>query len=268
MSKSLMPKKYFKIIQFIFILVCLINVVNSGFTDESMKSTLVAGVGVGTFTIMIFILIGIIICIAGLAFPNPGLFVFIGILLPLIVFIFFAFCPTESVEKKKDTSENTTINIYIIARVTHFVVMFLLCAGLIGPAFILWGMQIIPQRVDSSSQRVFYDENYLEAIEKQKKRKYNLEETDVLLPQRLPLGINRRNNNKNNFIRSTQSNQNTSLIQNNSQNNNISNNLIDNTNAENSNEFPQPILPRAADRNELNENRKKFTGLIRRKAPK
>jgi len=55
--------------------------------------------------IMIFILIGIIICIAGLAFPNPGLFVFIGILLPLIVFIFFAFCPTESVEKKKDTSE-------------------------------------------------------------------------------------------------------------------------------------------------------------------
>ena len=267
MSKNLISKKHFKIIQFIFILACLINFVNSAFTEDSMKATLIAGVGIGTFAIMIAIVIGIGICIFGLAFPNPGLFVFIGILIPVIVFIFFAFCPTESVNKNQDPSENTTVNVYIVARVTHFVIMFVLLAGLLGPAFILWGMQIIPQRVDSSSQRDFYDDNYLEAIEKQKKRKYNLEETDVLLPQRLPLGINRRNNNKNNFIRNSQNNQNSSLIQNNSQNN-ASNNLIDNINGENSNEFPQPILPRAANRNELNENRKKFTGLIRRKAPK
>ena len=149
--------------------------------------------------------------------------------------------------------------------------MLLLFLGLLAPAFILWGTQIIPQRVDSSSQRDLIDDNYLEAIEKQKKRKYNMEETDALIPQRLPLGINKRNRGSG-LKRNNISIQNNSLIQNTSQNN-ISNNLIDKTNVENTennnnNEFPTPILPRATHKNELNENRKKFTGFIRRKEPK
>lgn len=271
MSKNFLPKKYFKIIQLIFIFSCLINLVNSTYTEESMKPTLIFGLGVGTFVVILFVGIGALICIIGLAFPNPGLFVFIGIALPFIVFIFVAFCPKESISKEEDSADNKAVNYYIIARVTHFVIMLLLFLGLLAPAFILWGTQIIPQRVDSSSQRDLIDDNYLEAIEKQKKRKYNMEETDALIPQRLPLGINKRNRGSG-LKRNNISIQNNSLIQNTSQNN-ISNNLIDKTNVENTennnnNEFPTPILPRATHKNELNENRKKFTGFIRRKEPK
>ena len=139
----------------------------------------------------------------------------------------------------------------------HFLIMLLLFLGLLGPAFIKWNMIILPQRVDSSSQKDLYDEKYLEAIEKQKRRKYYMEENDSLLPQRLPLS----NNRKNNFVRN---NQNESLIQNSQ--NNISNNLIDNNlDNSNSNELPRAILPRVTKKNEFNENRRKFGGFIRKK---
>ena len=88
-----------------------------------------------------------------------------------------------------------------------------------------------------------------------------MEETDYLLNQRLPLGINKRGLNLN---RNIQNNHSSSLIQNNSQNN-ISNNLIDNTNLDNNNEFPRPILPSTTKRNEFMENKKKFKGFKRKK---
>ena len=255
----LISKKSYKIVQLFFLLSCLINIVNSEFTDESMKASLVFGLGIGTFVVIICIGIGIIVCLFGLAFPFPGLFIFIGMVLPLIAFIFFSFCPTKSEKEDDNKNENHNKNVYIVARWIHFLVMVLLFLGLLAPAFIMWGINVIPQRVDSSSQKDLYDERYLEAIEKQKKRKYNLEETDILLPSNR-LGMNKK---RNVFTRNTQNSiNNNSLI--NSQNN-ISNNLIDNTNAENSNEFPRPILPRSTKRNEFNENRKKFTGFIRKK---
>ena len=198
--KVLISKKNFKILQLFFILSCLINIVNCEFTDESMKASIVFGLGIGTFVVIICIAIGIIVCLFGLAFPYPGLFIFIGIVLPLIAFIFFAFCPTKSEKEDDNQNENHNKNVYIVARWIHFLVMVLLFLGLLAPAFTMWGINVIPQRVDSSSQKDLFDEKYLEAIEKQKKRKYNLEETDILLPNNR-LGMNKK---RNVFARNTQ----------------------------------------------------------------
>ena len=265
-STNFFPKKLFKNVQLTFILSFLINLVKSdsgNYTEESMKSNIIPGLGLGygTFFVIFAIVIGILLMIFGLAFTSPGLFVFIGIAIPAIVFIFVICCP--SYDDTKETKNGLKRNNYIVARWFHFLVMLILFFGLLAPAFSKWNINIIPQRVDSSSQKDFYDEKYMEAIEKQKKRKYNMEETDFSLPQRLPLGINRK---RNNFTRTIPNSQSNSLIQNNSQNN-ISNNLIDNTNIENSNsnELPRPILPSTTKRNEFNENRKKFTGFVRKK---
>ena len=253
-------KKYLKISQFIFFFTCLFNLVNSQeFTNESMEVTPVLGIGAGTLAVIVGIVIGVIVCILGLAFPNPGLFVFIGIVIPLVILAFVSLCPREGDKKEVQKWENTKKNYYIIARWVHFLLMLLLFFGLLGPFFMKWSITIIPQRIDSSSEKDLYDDKYLEAIEKQKKRKYNMEETDALLSQKLPLGINRR---KNIFNRNVNNTQNNNLIQNDSHNN-ISNNLIDNS--ENSNEVPRPILPKTIKRNEFNENRKKFTGFVRKK---
>ena len=246
-------KKYLKISQFIFFFTCLFNLVNSQeFTNESMEVTPVLGLGAGTLAVIVGIVIGVIVCILGLAFPNPGLFVFIGIVIPLVILAFVSLCPREGDKKEVQKWENTKKNYYIIARWVHFLLMLLLFLGLLGPFFMKWSITIIPQRVDSSSEKDFYDDKYLEAIEKQKKRKYNMEETNTLLP----LGINRR------IKRNVNNTQNNNLIQNDSHNN-ISNNLIDNS--ENSNEFPRPILPKTTKRNEFNENRRKFGGFTRKK---
>ena len=246
-------KKCQKILQIFFVFIILINLVKSEFTKESMEAKTIGGLGIGTLIVIIFMALGVVICIFGLATTTPALFVFLGILLPLIFFIFFAFCPRELDSQGSNSWENTKRNYYIIARWMHFLIMLLLFLGLIGPAFIKLNMVILPQRVDSSSQKDLYDEKYLEAIEKQKRRKYYMEEND----QRLPLSTNR----KNNFVRN---NQNESLIQNSQ--NNISNNLIDNNlDNSNSNELPRAIFPRATKRNEFNENRRKFGGFIRKK---
>ena len=263
---SYIQKKIFKITQILFLLNCLLGIIKSEdelFTKESMEVKTYLGLGLGTLIVIIAMAIGVCIMILGLAFSTPGLFVFLGILFPLIFFIFFVFCPKESDTKQVEYWENKKINIYIIPRFIHFLFMALLFLGLLAPAFMKWNITIVPQKVDSSSQKDFYDEKYMEALEKQRKRKYNMEETDVSLPQRLPLSMNKRNNN----LKRNINNQSNSLIQNNSQNN-ISNNLIDNTNIENSNEFPRPILPSTTKRNEFNENRKKFTGFIRKKDKK
>ena len=259
--KISISKKYLRITQFIFILSCLFNLSNSQeYTNESMAVTPVLGLGGGTLAVIVAIAIGVVVCIFGLAFPNPGLFVFIGIVIPVVVFIFVIACPRVSDKKEVEYWNNSRKNNYIVARWFHFLVMLILFLGLFVPFFLKWNITIIPQRVDSSSQKDFYDDNYLEQIEKQKKRKYNLEETDILLPRKLPLGINRRKNNLNKNISNIQNS--TSLIQDNSQNN-ISNNLIDNN--ENSQVNIRPILPSTTKRNEFNENRKKFTGFIRKK---
>lgn len=263
---SYFSKKIFKITQLLFFLSCLMGLVKSEeevFTKESMEVHTYGGLGIGTLLVIIAMAIGVCIMILGLAFSTPGLFVFIGILFPLIIFIFVVACPKESDSKQIEYWENKKKNNYIVARFCHFLFMGVLFLALLGPAFLKWSITVIPQKVDSSSQKDFYDEKYMEALDKQRKRKYNMEETDISLPQRLPLSMGKRKNILNRNI----NNQSNSLIQNNSQNN-ISNNLIDNTNIENSNEFPRPILPSTTKRNELNENRKKFTGFIRKKDKK
>ena len=257
MSNISISKKYFKYLQFIFILLLLFNFIKSqDYTEESMKADLVPGTGLGkgTFAVIIFVAVGVVICILGLAFPFPPLFIFIGFALPIIVLLFVAFCPKEDLNKEIQDNMNPKKNLYIVARWFHFLIMLILFLGLLGPAFMKWSITIIPQRVDSSSNKDLYDEKYLESIEIQKKRKYNLEENDLLLPNnKLPMSLNR--NRRNNFVRRNQNTSDNALIQ--SSSNNISNNLIDNSNAENSNDMNRNVLPRKTE-NKFANDRKKF----------
>ena len=223
-----------------------------------MAVNTIFGIGWGTFFVIVGIALGVVVMIFGLAFPNPGLFVFIGLLIPTVIFVFVIACPKEGEKKEVQSWENDSKNYYIIARWAHFIVMLAFLGFLIVPFIIKWGISVIPQRVDSSSHKDFYDDRYLELIEKQKKKKYNLEESDALLPKGLSL-------NKKKFQRNISNNQNSNnLIQNNSQSN-ISNNMIDNSIPENNNENPISILPRTIKKNEFNENKKKFKGFKRKK---
>ena len=247
-------RKCSKYIQIIFILSCVISMIKSDgiYTEESMRvDKFVGGLGIGTFIVVVGIALGIVVMILGLAFPNPALFVLIGALIPTILFLIVIYLPRESDTKEVLENENDKKNLYMIARYLHFILMALLFLGLLGPAFIKWGITIIPQRVDSTSQRDFYDDKYLEKIEIQKKRKYNLEENEALLQDRLPLNLNR--NRRNNFIRNNQNTSNNLINDSNSQNNN----LVDNTNGENSSEMNRNILPKKS-KNRFNKDKEKY----------
>jgi len=250
MSYFSISKKYFKIAQIIFLLSCLISFINceGSYTAESMEVVPAAGVGGGTLAVMIFIVVGIIIMILGLAFPNPGIFILVGILLPLLVFVICAFSPRKDISDEEKSNENHHKNPYIISRSLYFGFMGLFFLGLLGPAFMKWSINIMPQKIDSSPQDDSYDEKYLNELIKQKNRKYQTEETETLLP------INRR---RNNYLKNETNLNNNSLIQNTQ--NNISNNLIDNSNQEKNNEDQLPVLPRYNNnKNDFKENKRKF----------
>lgn len=256
-------RKYSKYTQILFILSCLLYMIKSDgvYTEESMRvDNLVFGLGVGTFIVIVGIALGILVMVLGLAFPNPALFVVIGALIPVLLFLIVFSLPRQSDSKEVQDYENDSKNYYMIARYIHFILMALLFLGLLGPAFMKWGITIIPQRVDSTSQRDFYDDKYLEKIEIQKKRKYNLEESEALLHDRLPLNLNR--NKRNNFVRNNQNTSNNLINDSNSQNNNISNNLVDNSNGENSNEMNRNILPKKS-KNKFNKDKEKY-GVFKR----
>lgn len=252
MSNSI-SRKYSKYIQILFILSCIISMIKSDgvYTEESMEVKLYLGLGLGTLIVVIGIAIGILVMILGLAFPNPALFVLIGALIPVILFLIVAFLPRESDKKEVLANVNDKTNYYMIARYLHFVLMLVLFLGLLGPGFMKWGITIIPQRVDSTSQRDFYDDKYLEKIDIQKKRKYNLEENERLLQDRLPLNLNK--NRRNNFVRNNQNTSNNLINDSNSQNNN----LVDNTNGENSSDLNRNILPKKS-KNKFNKDKEKY----------
>ena len=246
MSFISLSKKNSKFFQIIFLISCLISLIEC---QETHNSKYIKYIGYGIWAIIVALAIGIILMIFGLATNIPGIFVFIGMALPVIVGIFVFFCPKtdDSGEKEEDMRKNY----YIIARWMHFLVLLIFFILLIVPAFMKWNINIIPQRVYSISESDIFDEKYLEAIEKQKKRKYNLEETEVLFPS---LSINKsrkkliRNNNR---IDSDLKNNDTTI-----KSNNIDENIID---EDKKDDAPSSILPKVSTKkNELNENRKKF----------
>jgi len=240
LNKSI-SKTHSKFIQFLFIISCLLCLINCQ-ENDSEKKGLIFDIGKGTFAIIIFIALGVLICIFGLAFSSPGIFVFIGILLPLIAFIFCIALPREDKNKQK---ENEIRNNYIIARWVYFTFMLLFFLGLFVPAFFKWNITVIPQRVNSNAMKDTYDEKYLEDLEKQKKRKYNLE-NDIFEDERLPLSSKKKK--RSNFIERDDDDDNNN------------NNRIDN-NLDQSGNLP---IGRIKKKNEINDNRKKFKGFKRK----
>ena len=233
-------KGYSKLIQVIYIISCLISIIQcqSGEADDKNRSDLIAGMGQGTFAVLISIIIGIIICIFGLAFSSPGLFVFIGILIPLLVFIICTFLPSGRTDEKSD-SDNTHRDTYVVALWIHFIVMLVLFIGLFLPIFLKLNITVIPQKVNSTTMKDSYDDKYLEDLEKQKKRRYNLENENLDEEEKLPLSSNKKK--KNTFIRIDKDD-------------NVNNNLFEN-NLDDDNELP---MARIKTKDEFNENRSKF----------
>ena len=245
--KNSFTKNIINLIQTIFILSCLISLINCAEGDltkseENSRSNLLWGMGKGTVAVIIFIAIGIIICILGLAFSSPGLFVFIGILLPLLVFIICISLPTgDDKDEEEDIYKNGHHDNFMVARWLYFLVMLLVFIGLILAGFIKWNIAVIPQRVNSNTMKDTYDDKYLEDLEKQKKRRYNLENESLDDEERLPLSTNKKK--KNTFIRVDEDND-----------NRVNKNLFQND-LDEDNELP---MARVRRKDELNDNRSKF----------
>lgn len=240
--KFSLSKIIIKYTQIIFIISFLISVINCQTeAEDRSKVKLVGntGLGPGTLAVIIAIGFGVLICIFGLAFSSPGIFVFIGILLPLLVFIICAFLPAGK-EEEKDDSVNTHKDVYMVARWIHFLIMLLLFIGLIFPFFLKANITVIPQRVNSTTMKDSYDDKYLEDLEKQKKRRYNLENNSVDDEEKLPLSSKKK---KNAFIRIDKDS-----------NKDINNNLFEN-NLDDENELP---MAKVKTKDEFNENRSKF----------
>ena len=245
--KKTLTKTVTNLIQTLFLISCLISIINCQETEtskseEDSKSNLVLGMGKGTLAVIIFIIIGIFICILGLAFSSPGLFVFIGILIPLLVFVICIGLPTsDDKDEEDDIYKNKHRDNYMVARWFYFSVMIILFIGLIGGGFLKWNITVIPQRVNSNINKDTYDDKYLEDLEKQKKRKYNLENESLDDEEKLPLSSNKKK--KNTFIRIDKDSE-----------NNVNKNLLDN-NLDEDKELPIATVKR---KDEFNENRAKF----------
>ena len=242
LNRLSLRKNCFALLQTIFTLSCLISLITCQNTEaeDLGQSKIVLGMGTGTLTVLICIIIGIIICIFGLAFSSPGIFVFIGVALPLLVFIICISLPTGD-DEEEDESENTHVDYYMVERWLYFCVMVVFFILLLLPVLKMWNITVIPQRVNSNTMRDTYDDKYLEDLEKQKKRKYNLENENLDDDEKLPLSSNKKK--KNTFIRLDKDNE-----------NNVNKNLLEN-NLDEDNPLPMARVKR---KDEFNENRNKF----------
>ncbi len=236
-------KKYSKYVQLIFFLSCLISLINCASEEDEYKKSeahLIGGMGEGTFAVLIGIIIGVLLCIFGLAFSSPGIFVFIGILIPLLIFIICISLPIGDDKGEKDESKNEHFDYQVISRYIYFLLMLIFFIGLLFPFFLKWNITVIPQRVNSNTMKDTFDDKYLEDLEKQKKRKYNLENESIDDDERLPLSSKKK---KSTFIRLDKD-----------ENEIANDNLLDN-NLVDENTLPMATVKK---KDEFNENRGKF----------
>lgn len=116
----------------------------------------ILGVGWGVFAIICSVIVGIMICIYGFSTTNSLVFYSIGFFIPIIMFFIMAFTPLE-VDGATDIRENQGKNSLIIFR---WLVFSLVLSGLLTiiiPFMKLWTIVLIPQRVDSRTQKEYLD---------------------------------------------------------------------------------------------------------------
>lgn len=120
----------------------------------------ILGIGWGVFSIIISLIVGLILCIYGFATVYKLLFYTIGFMIPLIVFFIMAFAPLQ-IDSVTDIAENLSKNSMTVIRWLFLVVLITGILSLIVPFLKIWTIVLVPQRVDSRSQR-----EYLEKVEK------------------------------------------------------------------------------------------------------
>lgn len=79
---------------------------------------------------------------------NNRLFNVIGFLVPLIVFIVVIAIPSETEENK-----NKIVNYFVVARIIFLIICIIGMIYNFVPLFIYWKKIVIPNRVDSSSDK-------------------------------------------------------------------------------------------------------------------
>jgi len=120
----------------------------------------ILGVGWGVFAIICSILLGIIICICGFSTTSSLLMFTIGFSIPLIVFLMMVLSPLEVVGET-EIYGNESKNNFIVVRWLIFTLVFIALLTTIIPFLKLWTVVLVPQRVDSRTQK-----EYLEKVER------------------------------------------------------------------------------------------------------
>jgi len=155
----------------LFFLLSFLAMIKSIFTQNSTSITSLGklpnlgydgifGIGWGVFSIICSIIVGIIICIYGFSTVYSLVFYLIGFFVPVIMFLIMAFTPLET-DREYNISENQTKNSYIVVRWLVFTLISVALFTLIIPFMKLWTTVLVPQRVDSRTQK-----EYLEKVEK------------------------------------------------------------------------------------------------------
>ena len=136
------------------------SITNLNSNQISLDYDGILGIGWGVFAIICSTIVGIIICIYGISTTFSVLFYTIGISIPIIMFLIMTFTPLE-VDGATDSSQNQTKNSLIIIR---WIVFSFVSTGLITiiiPFLKLWTIVLVPQRVDSRTQK-----EYLEKVQR------------------------------------------------------------------------------------------------------
>lgn len=162
-----MKKKYTTLLQIIFIISIIITFTNVNGQSQNEDNDDKLHIGPGVIAIIVGFFVGLLICVFGLATTAPEAFIIIGFVIPVIIFLFCFFCPTEDKQDEKET-DNKTRNVQIVSRWLYFSVMLACTIALFVPLFMLWNVMVVPQRVDSRSQKES-DEEYKRMLERKRK---------------------------------------------------------------------------------------------------
>ena len=116
----------------------------------------ILGIGWGVFIIICSIFLGIALCIFGFSTTYQITFYFIGFTVPIVIFLIMVLTPVEMSEKI-DLSQNQQKNPFIIIR---YLIMSLVATALLTliiPYMKITTIVLVPQRVDSRSQREYLE---------------------------------------------------------------------------------------------------------------
>lgn len=125
-------------------------------TSITLEYDGILGIGWGVFIIICAIFLGIIICILGFSTTYQITFYIIGFAVPVLIFLIMVFTPVQ-MNEEIDLSENQEKNHFAIVRYLIMGLVALALITLMVPYMKINTIVLIPQRVDSRSQREYLE---------------------------------------------------------------------------------------------------------------